>query len=492
MRRSRKPLSTFVGSRVRISLSPQCKINSTMSILLKRCQIISAEDNSFADILIENEKITAIQPNLNIEAEKIIDANDFYVIPGGIDVHTHLDMPLGNIKSSDNFETGTIAAAFGGTTSILDFATQSRGMKIYNAFELWMKKAEGNSVIDFGFHMIVTSLNDDDLYDLKKILQHGVTSIKLFMAYPGVLMVDNKTILNALEFARDNGALICLHAEDGNEIEKNIQGYIVNGNTGPEFHVSSRPAITESTAVEYAINLAKQARSPIYIVHLSTADALNKIIEARKNQIPIYAETCPQYLFCSLDDLNKRGFENAKYVFTPPPREKWNQEKLWEGIQNNFIQIISTDHCPFNLVGQKEIGKNDFTKIPNGCPGIENRIQLLFDEGVNKGRISLNKWVEIISTNPAKMFGLYPRKGTIEVGSDADIVIWNPKKENIISTKTHHMAVDYNLYEGRKVIGDVEFVISRGEVIIENNKFVGKKGRGVFLKRNKIQSLGNK
>lgn len=454
-----------------------------MSILLKNGRIITAEQDYTADIYIEKDKIQTIGISLNIQADKIIDAKGKYVIPGGIDVHTHLDMPFGGTTSVDNFETGTRAAAFGGTTSIIDFAIQAKGTKMRTALDTWWKKAEGKATIDYGLHMIVTDLPEADLGDMGDMVKEGVTSFKLFMAYPNVLLVDDATIFRAMKHTADTGALVCMHAENGGVIDLIVQKALAEGKTAPIYHALTRPTTAEGEAVNRSIALSQMAGAPVYIVHLSSNDALEKVAEARDRGLPAFAETCPQYLFLSLDDMNKPGFEDAKLVFTPPLREKWHQEKLWAGIKKNTLQIVSTDHCPFCFNEQKELGKGDFTKIPNGGPGIEHRMQLIYDGGVRAGRITLNRWVEITSTAPAKMFGMFPRKGTIAPGSDADIVIWDPGKEYTISVKTHHMAVDYSMYEGKKVKGNTDVVISRGEVIMEKEKFFGKPGRGNFVKR---------
>lgn len=462
-----------------------------MSLLIKNAHIITAEHDYTADIFIEKEKITTIGVALDISADRTIDAKGKYVIPGGIDVHTHLDMPFGGTTSSDNFETGTIAAAFGGTTSIVDFATQARGTKMRTALDTWFKKAEGKAAIDYGFHMIITNLPEADLGDMSDMVREGVTSFKLFMAYPNALMVDDATIFRAMRHTASTGSLICMHAENGNVIDLIVQKALAEGKTAPIYHALTRPTTAEAEAVNRTIALSQMAGTPVYIVHLSCNDALEKVVEARELGLPTYAETCPQYLFLSLDDMNKPGFEDAKVVFTPPLREKWNQEKLWGGLKKNNLQVISTDHCPFCFKEQKEMGKNDFTKIPNGGPGIEHRMQLMFDGGVVGKKITLNRWVELTSTTPAKIFGMFPRKGTIAPGSDADIVIWDPEKEHVISAKTHHMAVDYSMYEGKKVKGDAEVVISRGEVIVEQGKFLGKPGRGNYVKRSTYGSAWN-
>jgi dihydropyrimidinase len=454
-----------------------------MSTLIKNGRIITAEQDYNADIFIENEKVTLIGENLKNQADKVIDAKGKYVIPGGIDVHTHLDMPFGGTTSSDDFETGTKAAAFGGTTSLIDFAIQPKGGSMREGLDTWMAKAKGKATIDYGFHMIITDLPDERLGEMDEMVKEGVTSFKLFLAYPGVLMVDDATIYKAMQQSKKNGSLICMHAENGMVIDDIVKQTVAEGNLSPKYHAISRPAAAEGESTNRAIALAEMAGTPVYIVHLTCNDALTKVAGARDMGQPAYAETCPQYLYLSMDDISKPGFEGAKYVFSPPVREKWHQEVLWAGLQQNDLQVVSTDHCPFNFKGQKELGKDDFTKIPNGGPGIENRMHLTYQGGVNEGRITVNRWIEITSTNPAKIFGMYPRKGTIAVGSDADIVIWDPNKTHTISSKTHHMNVDYSMFEGMKIKGDAETVLSRGEVIVENDKFLGKAGRGNFVKR---------
>lgn len=455
-----------------------------MSVLIKNGRVITSESDYIADVFIEEEKVSAVGKYLNVQANTIIDAKGKFVIPGGIDVHTHLDMPFGGTTSADNFETGTIAAAFGGTTSIVDFATQGRGTKMRDALDTWWKKAEGKASIDYGFHMIVTDLPEAHIEDLTDMVNEGVTSFKLFMAYPNALMVDDGTIFRAMKHSAKSGALICMHAENGGVIDIIVQRALAEGKKAPIYHALTRPTTAEAEAVNRTIALSQMAGSPVYIVHLSSNDALEKVAEARDKGLPTYAETCPQYLFLSIEEnMGKPGFEDAKYVFTPPLREKWHQEKLWAGLKQNTLQVVSTDHCPFCFKEQKELGKDDFTKIPNGGPGIEHRMQLLYHGGVNEKRISLNRWVELTSAAPAKMFGMYPRKGTIAPGSDADIVIWDPNVSYTISAKNHHMHVDYSMYEGRTVKGNADTVLSRGEIIIKDNLFKGNPGRGKFLKR---------
>jgi dihydropyrimidinase len=458
-----------------------------MSLLIRNGRVITASDDYVADVYCENGTITAIGrdlPSHRFQAERTIDASGQYVMPGGIDVHTHLDMPFGGTMSSDDFETGTIAAAFGGTTSLVDFAIQYRGETMRHALDRWMAKASGKAVIDYAFHMIVTELPDAGLTDMDTMVRNeGITSFKLFMAYPGVFMVDDATIFRALRRTGENGGLVCMHAENGGVIDVLVQEALRLGHTAPKYHALTRPSRAEGEATGRAIALAEMAGVPIYIVHLSSADALEKVRQARDMGLPAYAETCPQYLFLSYDNYEEPGFAGAKYVMSPPLREKWHQDVLWKGLAKNDLQVISTDHCPFCMNEQKELGKDDFSRIPNGAPGIETRLTLVHDGGVRQGRISLNRFVELCSTTPARMFGLFPRKGTIAVGSDADIVIFDPQAEQVLGVKTLHMRVDYNPYEGRRVKGTPSTVISNGEVIVENGVFVGRKGAGRFVKR---------
>ena len=454
-----------------------------MSTLIKNGRIITAEQDYTADLYIEKDTITTIGISLTMPADVTIDAKGKYVIPGGVDVHTHMDMPFGGTTSSDDFETGTRAAAFGGTTCLIDFAIQSKGTRMRDALDVWWKKGE-LATIDFGLHMIVTDLPEAHLEDMNEMVREGVASFKLFMAYPNVLMVDDATIFRAMRQTGNNGALVCMHAENGGVIDLLVQKALAEGKTAPIYHALTRPTTAESEAVNRAIALAQMAGAPVYIVHLSSADALEKVSEARDKGVPVFAETCPQYLLLSIEDLKRPNFEGAKYVFTPPLREKWHQDKLWEGLRKNTLQVVSTDHCPFCFKEQKELGRDSFAKIPNGGPGVENRLQLIHHHGVNQKRISVNRWVEIVATTPAKMFGLYPRKGTIAIGSDADVVIWDPNKELTVSATSHHMRVDYSMFEGFKVKGDAETVLSRGEIIVDKGKWLGKAGRGMYIKRN--------
>ena len=455
-----------------------------MTTLIANGTIVTATDQYRGDVLIDGERISTIATKLDIRAEKTIDASEKYVIPGGIDCHTHLDMPFGGTKSADDFESGTIAAAFGGTTSVVDFAIQYRGQTLHHAWETWMKKAEGKAAIDYGFHMIMTEVSDQLELEMDALVRQGVTSFKLFMAYPGVFMLDDASIFKALLRTGHNGGTICMHAENGGVIDVLVKRALAAGKTAPKYHALTRPARAEAEATHRAIALAEIADVPIYIVHLSAAEALEMVTEARDRGLPAYAETCPQYLFLSYDNYEEPDFEGAKYVMSPPLRPKEGQERLWRGLRFNDLQAISTDHCPFCMKEQKELGLGDFSKIPNGAPGIETRMSLVYDGGVRTGRISLNRFVELTSTSPAKIFGLFPRKGTIAPGSDADIVIFDPNKKTILSARTHHMKVDYNPYEGREVTGVAETVLSRGKLVIENGVFVGRAGAGSFIKRN--------
>ncbi len=432
--------------------------------VIRNGTVVTAVDTSVADIGIIGDKISAIGAGLPVEnAGRVIDAANYLVIPGGIDVHTHLDMPFGGTTSADDFETGTIAAAFGGTTTLIDFAIQYKGQALRQAFDTWMKKAQPKAVTDYAFHCIITDLGSAQLEEMGQLVREGVTSFKLFMAYPGVFMLDDATIFRAMRQAAKYSGLICMHAENGGAIDVIVQQALAEGKRAPKYHALTRPTTAEAEATGRAIALAEMAGAPVYIVHLSCNEALEKVREP--------------------------GFEGAKYVFTPPLREKWHQEKLWQGLAKDTLQVVSTDHCPFCFKEQKELGKDDFTKIPNGGPGIEHRLSLIYTGGVHGKRFSPNRFVEIVSTAPAKLFGLYPRKGTIAVGSDADLVIFDPNQEETISAKTHHMRVDYSMFEGIRIKGAPRTVLSRGRTIIDSGKFVGRPGAGQFLRRQTYSGL---
>ncbi len=453
-----------------------------MKTLIRNGRVVTAVDDYRADILIDGEKVSVIGARLEMEAERVIDAAGKLVIPGGIDPHTHMELPFGGTEASDDFLTGTRAAAYGGTTTIIDFAVQYKGQSLKEGLDRWHAKAEGKTAIDYSFHLIVTDMEDERVPELHRVMDEGVTSFKLFMAYPGVFLVDDATIFRAMTAAGERGGLICMHAENGIVINEIIKHALAAGRTAPKYHALTRPTIAEAEGVHRAIAIAEMAESPVYIVHLSCADALKQVQEARDRGINAFAETCPQYLFLSLDNYDEPGFEGAKYVMTPPLREKWNQAELWKGLRTDDLQVISTDHCPFCMKEQKELGRDDFSKIPNGAPGVEHRVPLIYN-GVVENRLTLNRFVELTSTAAAKMFGLFPRKGTIAVGSDADIVIFDPEREQTISAATHHMNVDYSAYEGKTIKGVVETVLSRGRVVIENGEYKGKPGDGQFLKR---------
>jgi dihydropyrimidinase len=452
--------------------------------LIRNGTVVTARETKAADILIDGEQIKEVRAGIPPgAAEKVIEAKGLHVFPGGIDAHTHLDMPFGGTTSADDFESGTRAAAFGGTTTIVDFAIQAKGTRMRDALDTWWKKAEGRASIDYGLHMIVTDLGQAGLEDMDDLVREGVASFKLFMAYPGVLMVDDATIFKALSRTAKNGALVCMHAENGSVIDVIVARALAEGKTAPVYHALTRPPRAEAEAVHRAIAMAEIAGVPVYIVHLSSEDALNEVREARDRGVPAFAETCPQYLLLSIDELSRPGFEGAKYVFTPPLRPKEHQPVLWDGLKNDHLQVVSTDHCPFCFKDQKILGKDDFTKIPNGGPGIENRLQLMHHHGVNAGKITLNRFVELTSTTPARIFGMYPKKGEIAPGSDADLVIWDSNAAYTISAATHHMKVDYSMFEGFTVRGNVRAVLSRGEVIVDGERFLGASGRGRYLKR---------
>jgi len=451
--------------------------------LIKGGTVVTAGDTVQADVLIDGETVATIGRALDVAVDRVIDASDRYVMPGGIDAHTHMDMPFGGTFSADDFESGTAAAAWGGTTTIVDFAIQDFGESLQAGFERWMAKAAGKAHVDYGFHVIVRQVDDQTMADMDALIGQGVTSFKLFMAYPGVFMLDDASIFRAMQRTSDNGGLIMMHAENGGAIDVLVRRYLQEGRTDPINHALTRPAAMEGEATHRAIALARLAGVAVYIVHLSSRDALSAVVEARDRGAAAFAETCPQYLFLSQEDLGRPDFEGAKYVCSPPLRPRDHQDDLWNGLVRDDLQIVSTDHCPFDYKDQKVLGRGDFSKIPNGLPGVEDRYTVLFDGGVNAGRIGLNRFVELVATAPARMFGLYPRKGTIAPGSDADIVVFDPAVERVLSASTHHMRVDYNCFEGMRVRGRPEVVMQRGEVLVEGDRFHGRPGQGRFLKR---------
>jgi dihydropyrimidinase len=455
-----------------------------MRTLIVNGTVVTADGSYAADVLIDGETIARIGTALGDSAsvDETIDATGRYVIPGGIDVHTHMELPFGGTFAKDTFETGTRAAAFGGTTTVVDFAVQSRGRSLREGLDAWHEKAEGNAVADYGFHMIMSDVNDDTLREMDALVAEGVPDFKLFTAYPGVFFSDDGAIFRAMQQTGRNGGLIMMHAENGLAIDV-IAGDTFNaGTTDPIGHGLARYSVLEGEATNRVIRLAQSAKVPVYIVHLSATEALNEVRRARDEGLPAFAETCPQYLFLSLDDLGN-GFDGAKFVCSPPLRTKDHQPELWRGLVKDDLQVVSTDHCPFDFHGQKDLGKGDFRKVPNGLPGVEDRLDLLHDGGVVGGKITKERWVEISSTAPAKLFGMYPRKGAIAVGSDADLVVYDPNRKHTISAKTHHMNVDYSCYEGRTVQGGSDVVLSRGSVIVRDGEFTGRKGAGKFIKR---------
>jgi dihydropyrimidinase len=455
-----------------------------MKTLLKYGNIITAVDNYVGDILIEDETISLIGTRLDMPVDRVIDATGKLVIPGGIDPHTHMEFPFGGTMASDDFRTGTIAAAHGRTTTIIDFAIQYKGESLTQAIDNCHRKAAGKPAIDYGFHLIISELPDAPIPELKRLIDdEEVTSFKLFMAYPGAFLVDDGTIFKAMSAAGESGSLVCMHAENGIVIQELIKRALAEDKTAPKYHALTRPTKAEAEGTARAIAIAEMADAPVYIVHLSCHDALVKVKEARDLGLPAYAETCPQYLFLDYIRYEEESFEGAKYVLSPPLRDKCHQDELGKGLKMDDLQVISTDHCPFCFKEQKELGKDDFSKIPNGGPGVENRLSLIYNGGVVGGRISLNRFVQLVSTAPAKLFRLFPKKGTNAVGSDADVVIFNPTAEMTISADTHHMNIDYNAYEGMQVQGVTETVLSRGRVISDQGKYLGTPGEGRFLKR---------
>ena len=462
-----------------------------MSILIRNGRVVTAVDDYFADVFLDGGRVAQIGTGLQVHADQEIDATGKLVLPGGIDPHTHLDMPFGGTTSADDFDTGTVAAAFGGTTTIVDFAIQTKGQSTIAGLDAWHAKAEGKATIDYGFHMIVTDMADERLPELERLAGEGVTSYKLFMAYPGVLYVDDGTLYRAFRQAGANGTRICMHAENGIVIDEIVKAAVRDGHTDPIYHALTRPTRLEAEGVHRAIAIAEVANVPLYIVHLSSADALEQVKLGRARGVDVIAETCPQYLLLDEDYYRKPDFEGAKWVMTPALRQKWNQDVLWRGLKFQELATVATDHCPFCFKGQKELGRDSFTKIPNGAPGVENRMVLLYHHGVNAGRISLNRFVEITSTTAAKTFGLFPRKGTIAVGSDADVVVFDPNRKMRISHSnplTHHMRTDYSTYEGFEVQGWCDIVISRGRVVVRDGK-LETHGGGQFIKRARAGDL---
>jgi dihydropyrimidinase len=456
-----------------------------MRTLITNGLIVTAAGSYPADVLVDGETIALLGsdlPGAGVTADETIDATGKYVVPGGIDVHTHMELPFGGTLAKDTFESGSKAAAHGGTTTMLDFAPQTKGRSLREGLDAWRAKAEGHTAIDYGFHMMMTDVNDATLAEMDQLIAEGVPEFKLFTAYPGVNFSPDDHIFRAMQRTRENGGLVMMHAENGPVIDVIAADLVAAGITGPIGHGLARYAILEGEATNRVIRLAEAAGVPVYIVHLSSRDALEAVTAARGRGAMAFAETCPQYLFLSLDDL-ENGFEGAKYVCSPPLRPKDHQVDLWRGLRTDTLQLVATDHCPFDFHGQKDLGRDDFRKIPNGLPAVEDRVDLLHDGGVVKGRISRERWVEIMSTAPARMFGMYPQKGAIAVGSDADILVYDPNRRRTISAATHHMDVDYSIFEGFDIQGTSDVVMSRGTVLVRDGAWVGPSNHGRFLRR---------
>jgi dihydropyrimidinase len=454
-----------------------------LGTLLRGGTVVTATDTYAADVLMEGEIVSAIGRNFADGKHEVVDASDAYVFPGGVDPHTHLDMPFGGTVTADDFETGTRGAAMGGTTTIVDFAVHTRGDSLLNSLKRWHEKASGRACIDYAFHLTIADGRDQTMAEIPVMIsEYGVNSFKVFMAYKHVLYVDDETIFKTLQACRKAGGLVQVHAENGDVIEVITKQALAEGKTEPKWHALTRPVECEGEATHRAIRLAEIAGAPLYVVHVSSAMAADAISDGRKRGLSIYGETCPQYLVCDFSDYERPDFEGAKFVLSPPIREKWNQAVLVNKLKNFELQSFGSDHCAFNLCGQKDLGRNDFSKIPNGAPTIEDRLAILYDVGINRGHFGLNTFVAVGSTNPAKLFGLFPRKGTIAVGSDADVVVWDPRATRTISAKTHHLAVDNNIFEGMTVQGRPRYVFSRGKMVADGDKFVGEKGHGRHVK----------
>jgi len=458
-----------------------------MRTLITSGLVVTADGSYPADVLVDGETIALVGADLaaaGVTADATIDATGKYIVPGGIDGHTHFELPFGGTFAKDTFESGTKAAAHGGTTTIVDFAVQPKGQPLREGLDVWMAKAEGHAVLDYGFHMIMSDVNDASLAEMDQLVAEGIPDFKLFTAYPGVFLSPDDHIFRALLQTRKNGGLILMHAENGPVIDVIAANLVAAGTTDPIGHGLARYPVLEGEATNRVIRLAEAAGAPVYFVHLSSRDALEAVSAARRRGSMVFAETCPQYLFLSLDDLGN-GFEGAKYVCSPPLRPRDHQEDLWRGLRTDDLQLVGTDHCPFDFKGQKDLGRGDFRKIPNGLPAVEDRVDLLHSGGVAGGRISRERWVEIMATAPAKMFGMYPKKGAIAVGSDADLLVYDPNRKRTISAATHHMDVDYSIFEGFEVQGTSDVVMSRGTVLVRDGQWVGPGGHGKFIPRSR-------
>ncbi|MET3575513.1 dihydropyrimidinase [Bhargavaea ullalensis] len=455
-----------------------------MKKLITGGTVVTAADEYRADVLVEDGKVAQIGHDLDAGGAEVVDASGLLVFPGGIDPHTHLDMPFNNTVTDDDWETGTIAAAHGGTTTIIDFCLTAGEKRLKDAVVKWHEKADGKAVIDYGFHLMVGELNEDTLSQLPDVLEEeGIASVKVFLAYAREFQASDRTLFQAFKVGADTGAVVLVHCENGSVIDELVDTALAEGHTEPKYHYLTRPPQLEGEATKRAIELANLAGAKLYVVHVTCKEAVDEIIEARNKGYDVLGETCPPYLTLDQTYLEKPGFEGAKYVWSPPLREKSNQDVLWHALQSGQLQTIGSDQCSFNFNGKKRLGIDDFSKIPNGGPFIEDRFGVMYSEGVAKGRISLQEFVALVSTNAAKTFGLFPQKGTIAVGSDADIVLFDPNVERTISASTHHMNVDYNAFEGMEVRGEPVSVMVRGEWVIKDRKFVGNPGSGKYLRR---------
>jgi dihydropyrimidinase len=470
-----------------------------VTILIAGGTVLSASGAVAQDVLVDGEVIAALVApgstalgDLAAGADRVIDATGKYVLPGGVDVHTHMELPFGTTTSSDTFETGTRAAAWGGTTTIVDFAVQRAGERVMDGLEAWHAKAAGNCAVDYGFHMIIGDVDDRSLAAVDTLVdREGITSVKLFTAYPGTYYSDDGQVLRAMQVAASNGAMVMMHAENGLAIDVLVRQALGRGDVEPVFHGTTRPVALEEEATFRTIKLAEVAGCPVYIVHMSAREAVERVAEARGRGANVFGETCPQYLYLTLEDhLAAPGIEGAKYVCSTPlrSRHEHHQRDLWRMLRTNDLQVVSTDHCPFCVKEQKELGLGDFTKVPNGIGSVEHRMDLLY-RGVVDGEISLARWVDVACTTPARLFGLYPRKGVLAPGSDADVVVYDPGATTEIGVATHHMNLDHSAYEGTVVPGKVDTVISRGTVLVEGDRYLGRPGHGAYLARGLSQCL---
>lgn len=452
------------------------------SLLIQNGRVVTAAADFQADLLVEGEHILAIGAGLPEEGvDRVIDATGKLVLPGGIDPHVHLDMPFMGTSSADDYTTGTRAALHGGTTTVIDFVLQTQGESLASALATWRGKSEGKACCDYSYHIAVTDVNPDTIAEIGPlILEQGLPSYKVFMAYRGALMIDDRQMTELMFEVARHGGMINVHATNGDVIDGLVARYLAEGGTSPVYHALSQPEVTEAEASGRFADLCHYTGVPGYIVHMTCQGALDQVRRATYRNQKVFAETCIQYLL--LDDARYAREDGAKWVMSPPLRKPKDQEALWAGIDQGLIQVVATDHCPFTWA-QKQLGKDDFSKIPNGHPAIEHRLELLFSEGVRKGRISLHKFVDLVATNPAKIFGMFPQKGTLAVGADADIVVFDPERQHVISADTHHMNVDYSAYEGWEVTGKAETVILRGEVVVDDGRASVEPGFGRFLRR---------